>query len=65
MKNLILFIFLMNVNFSFSQNIEDIRDIYFTKEININKCDSIYNILKLIKNKNNTVYAYSGANSLL
>ena len=65
MKNLILFIFLINVNYCFSQNIEDIRDLYFTKEVNIDKCDSIYNILKLIKNKNNTLYAYSGANSLL
>ena len=35
----------MNVNYCFSQNIEDIRDIYFTKEVNINKCDSLYKML--------------------
>ena len=65
MKNIISFIFFICTNYCFSQNIEDIRNIYFTQEVSINKCDSIKKTLQLIKNKNNTLHAYSGANSLL
>tara|TARA_B100000902_G_C26707023_1_gene620036 strand:+ start:23 stop:481 length:459 start_codon:yes stop_codon:yes gene_type:complete len=62
MKNLILFIFLISNNLCLSQNIDDIRDIFFNKKINIENCDSIENNLEKIKIKCNTMYAYCGAN---
>ena len=65
MKKIIVLFFLVSNNFVFSQEIQDIRDIYFGNNESISKCDSLQFLLNSFDKKTNIIDAYIGANSLL
>jgi len=65
MKKLILIFFFISANFVFAQNIKDVRSMYFKSIDNISKCNSLKVLLNSIENKDNTINAYVGSNTLL
>ena len=65
MKKLIILFFMICSNNIVSQNISEIRALYFNTTDNISKCNSLKTLLNSIENKNNTINAYIGANALL
>jgi len=65
MKKTIILFFLVSNNFVFSQEIQNIRDIYFGNNESISKCDSLHFLLNSFDKKTNIIDAYIGANSLL
>ena len=65
MKKLIILFFIIYSNNIFSQNISEIRALYFNTNKNISKCNSLKTLLNSIDNKNNIINAYIGANALL
>ena len=65
MKKLIILFFMIYSNNIFSQNISEIRALYFNTNKNISKCNSLKTLLNSIDNKNNIINAYIGANALL
>jgi len=65
MKKIIIFILLVNINYVFSQDVKNIRELYLTSHNNKSTCDSLSNYLNQIEEKDNTIDAYIGANNLL
>ena len=65
MKKLIILFFMIYSNNIVSQNISEIRALYFNTADNISKCNSLKSLLNSIENKNNIINAYIGANTLL
>ncbi len=49
----------------FSQNLSEIRALYYSTTDNISKCNSLKTLLNSFENKNNIINAYIGANTLL
>ncbi|MDC3104810.1 hypothetical protein OA521_00535 [bacterium] len=65
MKKLIILFFMIYSNNIVSQNISEIRALYFNTTDNISKCNSLKTLLNSFENKNNIINAYIGANTLL
>ena len=65
MKKILAILLIATTNFASAQNLEKIRDIYFTEDINLSKYESLNTIIDLAELKNNTINAYLGANYLL
>ena len=65
MKKIIIFILLSNINYVFSQDVKQIRELYLTSYNNKSTCDSLSSYLNLLDKKDNTIDAYIGANNLL
>ena len=62
---IIIFILLSNINYIFSQDVKQIRELYLTSYNNKSTCDSLSSYLNLLDKKDNTIDAYIGANNLL
>ena len=62
---IIIFILLSNINYVFSQDVKQIRELYLTSYNNKSTCDSLSSYLNLLDEKDNTIDAYIGANNLL
>tara|TARA_Y100000766_G_C18849517_1_gene577475 strand:+ start:101 stop:559 length:459 start_codon:yes stop_codon:yes gene_type:complete len=65
MKKLIILFFMIYSNNIFSQNLSEIRALYYSTTDNISKCNSLKTLLNSFENKNNIINAYIGANTLL
>ena len=62
---IIIFILLSNINYVFSQDVKQIRELYLTSYNNKSACDSLSSYLNILDKKDNTIDAYIGANNLL
>ena len=65
MKKIIILILLFNINFVYTQNIKNVRELYLISYNNKSTCDSLSNYLNKLEKKDNTIDAYIGANNLL